>query len=70
MLLPYHIVVDVITTEEDVTSSILTKWQMVLSYDVVVGVETTQVACYMLFIGKCYLPSGRWNSHHRVVVCW
>ena len=41
MLLPYDIVVGVITTEEDVTSSISAKWQMLLSYDVVVDVETT-----------------------------
>ena len=40
MLLPYDIVVDVVTTEEDVTSSITTKWQMLLPYDVVVDVET------------------------------
>ena len=50
MLLPYDIVVYVITTEEDVISSISAKWQMLLPYDVVVDVETTHVACYnMLF---------------------
>ena len=41
MLLPYDFVVDVITTEEDVTSSISAKWQMLLPYDVVVDVEAT-----------------------------
>ena len=41
MLLPYDIVVDVTTTEEDVTSSITAKWQILLPYDVVVDVETT-----------------------------
>ena len=39
MLLPYGFVVDVITTEEDVTSSILAKCQMLLPYDVVVDVK-------------------------------
>ena len=41
MLFPYDIMVDVVTTKEDVTSSISTKWQMLLPYDVVVDVETT-----------------------------
>ena len=41
MLLPYIVVVDVITTEEDVTSSITAKWQMLFPHDVVVDVETT-----------------------------
>ena len=41
ILLPYDIVVDVITTKEDVTSSISTKGQMSLPYDVVADVETT-----------------------------
>ena len=41
MLPPYVIVVDVITTEEDVISSITAKWQMLFPYDVVVDVETT-----------------------------
>ena len=41
MLLPYAIVVDVVTTKEDVTSSITARWQMLLQYDVVVDVETT-----------------------------
>ena len=41
MLLPYVIVVNVITTEEDVTSSIIASWQMLLPYDIVVDVETT-----------------------------
>ena len=41
MLLSYVIVVDVITTGEDVKSSISAKWQMLLPYDVVVVVETT-----------------------------
>ena len=50
MLLPYAIVADVITTEEDVISSISAKWQMSLPYDVVVDVETMYIACYnMLF---------------------
>ena len=40
MLLPYVIVVDVITTKEDVTSSITAKWQMLLPYDVI-DVKTT-----------------------------
>ena len=41
MLLPYVIVVDVITTEEDVTSSIIASWQILLPYDIVVDVVTT-----------------------------
>ena len=41
MLLPYDIMVDVIRTEEDVTSSITAKWQMLFPSDVVVDVETT-----------------------------
>ena len=41
MLLPYDIMVDVITTEEDVTFSIVASWQMLLPYDIVVDVETT-----------------------------
>ena len=50
MFLRYVIVVDVVTTEEDVTSSITARWQMLLPYDVVVDVETTCVACCnMLF---------------------
>ena len=41
MWLSYVIVVDVVTTEEDVITSITAKWQMLLPYDVVVDVETT-----------------------------
>ena len=41
MLLPYDTLVDVIITEEDVTSTILAKWQMLLPYNIVVDVKTT-----------------------------
>ena len=37
------IVVDVITTEEDVTSSIIESWQMLLPYDIVVDVENLKI---------------------------
>ena len=39
-ILPHVIVVDVITTDKYVTSSIIASWQMLLPYDIVVDVET------------------------------
>ena len=50
MLLPCVIMVDVITTEGDVTSSITARWQMLLPYDVVVDVEP-----YKLHVATCCL---------------
>ena len=50
MLLPYVIVVDVIATKDDVTSSIIASWQMLLPYDIVVDVEATWIACYNSYL--------------------
>ena len=54
MLLQYAIVVDIITAEEDVTSSITAKWQMLLPYDVVVDVITLADVVAICYCGRYY----------------
>ena len=69
MLWPYVIVADVIATEEDVKSSFIGSWQMLLPYDMVVDVKNHMNCTFQQLLGRCYLASGRWNSHCRVDVC-
>ena len=69
MLLPYVTVVDVITTEEDVTSSITARWQMLLPYDIVADVETTRIACHNMLYKRVNNPSlnrhtGKYHLPH------
>ena len=59
-------VADVIATRKIFHPFVIT-WQMLLPYDIVVDVKTTSCMLQQLF-GRCYLPSGRWNSHSRVDV--